>query len=322
MAKAVLERDLKQLRAKRQPPPQEPQPAAPPAPMAIDLESPKITAKEPVNGASAKSMSVNHAARPVAPFPNMGFEGPSPKVAPSPNLKTAPNPKEVKNQARPAVAAAAPGRPASAPPRKDAKPPASQVPRSSSVAAASQTPFSPPVAAKASLVQAAHKQAPAPTPANVPGPSAAMGGENLFTDMTFSLAPPPVSEAQTQKQPAQPQRRASQQQQPVAPMADIAEQPVGDASGAKQDLTTVSADMATMGTGMNFAGAGEDSNMADVDDKIDGLFDLGPGGMDNMELGYDLGNGDNSNFNDMYFPAGDSGGGAGEFDDAFFNLNG
>ena len=78
--------------------------------------------------------------------------------------------------------------------------------------------------------------------------------------------------------------------------------------------------MANMGLGAQGAKHEEDDD--NVDAKIDGLFDLGPGGIENMDLEYDLGNGDNSNFNDMFFAAGDSSGGTGEFDDAFFNLNG
>jgi hypothetical protein len=65
--------------------------------------------------------------------------------------------------------------------------------------------------------------------------------------------------------------------------------------------------------------------VVDIDAEINGLFDLGPGGMDGGDdLDYDLGadHGDNSNFNDMYFGAGDSSGGGGEFDDHYFNLNG
>jgi len=65
----------------------------------------------------------------------------------------------------------------------------------------------------------------------------------------------------------------------------------------------------------------EDNSMANVDDKIDGLFDLGPGGIDSMDMEYDLGNGDNSNFNDMYFATGDNNGGSVDLDD-FFNFNG
>jgi hypothetical protein len=128
--------------------------------------------------------------------------------------------------------------------------------------------------------------------------------------MTFSLAPP-SGEMQAQKQAPQPQRRASQQQQPAPQGLGISNQGLGELSGVAGP-----ADVANMGQG-----TGNDSNMADVDDKIDGLFDLGHGDVDNMDLGYELGNGDNSNFNDMYFASGDSNGGAGELDDAFFNLD-
>jgi hypothetical protein len=82
------------------------------------------------------------------------------------------------------------------------------------------------------------------------------------------------------------------------------------------------ADVANMGLGIQGNDAGGDGNLTNVDDRINGLFDLGPGSIDNMDLEYDIGNGDNSNFNDMYFPTGESNSGAGEFDDAFFNFNG
>lgn len=273
--------------------------------------------KEPFTGLPGPSQSGNQASKPVAPFPNMGFTGASPKVAPSPNPKTAPNSKDGKNMARPAAAAAV--RPASAPPKKETKVPPPQVPRPSSVAPPPHTPLSPLVQVKAPV----NRQTPVPTPANAPGPAhpgssapAPAGNGNLFTDMTFSLAPPP-GDIQAQKQAAQPQRRASQQQQPALTGLGISNQAAGDVPGGAGP-----ADVANMGPVAGAGQAGNDSNMADVDDKIDGLFDLGHGDMDNMDLGYELGNGDNSNFNDMYFASGDSNGGAGEFDDAFFNLNG
>lgn len=69
---------------------------------------------------------------------------------------------------------------------------------------------------------------------------------------------------------------------------------------------------------------GENASMANIDTKMNGLFDLGPSGMESIDLDYDLGgdNVDNSNFNEMYFGAGDSSTSRGEFDDAYFNLSG
>jgi len=79
------------------------------------------------------------------------------------------------------------------------------------------------------------------------------------------------------------------------------------------------ADVANMGLGSSM---GDDTNMANVDAKIDGLFDLGSGDMDSMELDYGLGNnaGDNSNFNDMYFGDGDDNMAGADFDDTYFGL--
>jgi hypothetical protein len=131
--------------------------------------------------------------------------------------------------------------------------------------------------------------------------------------MTFSVAPPSGG-AQLQEQVPQLQRGASQQQLPPAG-TDIANM------GTGEQFTGGPVDVANMAVGVQ-GSKPDDSSIANVDDKIDGLFDLGPGGIDSMDLEYDLGNGDNSNFNDMYFASGDSNGGTGEFDDAFFNLNG
>ncbi|KAK4043273.1 hypothetical protein C8A01DRAFT_43761 [Parachaetomium inaequale] len=322
LTKAVLERDLKLLRAKRQPPPEQ-KPVAPPAPMVVDLESPKMATKDPFTGLPGPPPPGKQASKPVAPFPNMGFEGTSPEVAAAPNPKTVPKPKDLKNLARPAGAAAAAARPASAPPKKEPKVPPPQAHRPGGVATAPQTPLINPTAQlKASSVPVtANRQTSTAAPGNVPGAATAAaaqsapatGNGNLFTEMTFSVAPPSGG-AQLQNQVPQPHRRASQQQL----------HPAGTAipnMGAGEQFTGGPADVPNMGVGVQ-GGKPDDSSIANVDDKIDGLFDLGPGGIDSMDLEYDLGNGDNSNFNDMYFASGDSNGGTGEFDDAFFNLNG
>jgi hypothetical protein len=88
------------------------------------------------------------------------------------------------------------------------------------------------------------------------------------------------------------------------------------AANTAQPLT-VPTDVANMDLGK----LGDNSGMADVDAKIDGLFDLGPGDMDQINHEYDFGNSDNSNFNDLFFATGDSNGGAADLDDAFFNLD-
>jgi hypothetical protein len=68
-------------------------------------------------------------------------------------------------------------------------------------------------------------------------------------------------------------------------------------------------------------GPADVADMSSVDAKIDGLFSLGSGDMENLNNhDYGFGNGDNSNFNDMYFAAADSNGGAGDLDDTFFDL--
>ena len=342
LSKAVLERDLRQLRASRQPPPPDPKPVAPPAPMAVDLESPKMATKEPFSGLPGPPLPAKQATKPVAPFPNMGFGGTSPEVATVPSPKVPPKPKDVKNLTRPAMAAPPTGRPASAPPKKETKVLPPQVPRPNGPATAPQTPLmTPSMQAKVASVTPINRPAstpigssippppvpsanrPASTPAlsDAPGltPAAAsapiaVGNEKLSTDMTFSLAPP-SADTQAQNQAPQPQRRASQQ----AANPSGADTTSLGAFTAEQ-FTGGPADVANMGLGAQGVKHEEDDD--NVDAKIDGLFDLGPGGIENMDLEYDLGNGDNSNFNDMFFAAGDSSGGTGEFDDAFFNLNG
>lgn len=178
------------------------------------------------------------------------------------------------------------------------------------------------------------RQASAPTQGNVTGVTPANG--NLFTDMTFSPAPT-AGDTPLQKQAmTQAQRRASQQQQqqtqqqPVpGPSAASVNPGTGVAPVPKMEPSPAAgpADVANMGLNPHEVKVNKNANdltddLTNVDEKIDGLFDLGPGDMNNMNLDYDLGNGDNSNFNDLYFGSGDSNVGAGEFDDSFFNLDG
>ncbi|AEO57400.1 hypothetical protein MYCTH_2303524 [Thermothelomyces thermophilus ATCC 42464] len=372
LAKAVLERDLKVVRAKRQQPPPGQKAVAPPAPMAVDLESPKMAAKEPVTGLpgpppSGTPTSGGQANKPVAPFPNMGFESTTPEAAGVPSPKAVPQPNISKNLVRPggtALAAAAAARPASAPPKKDVKVSPPQTNRPGGVATAPQTPLNPsaqqvkpsstpvgpnrqtpnltpgnaggvaapvsaaPVSAAPALTAPAStapaSSAPAPTTPvpTAPAPTAsAAGNGSLFTDMTFSVAPP-LNDSQPQKPAPQPQRRESQQQS-APPRTDDANAGAESVPAPKAEQSTgAPADVASTDAGVRDAKNAEDNSMANIDDSIDGLFDLGPGGMDSMDMEYDLSNGDNSNFNDMYFGTGDNSGGSGEFDDAFFNLNG
>ncbi|KAH6841133.1 hypothetical protein B0I37DRAFT_386189 [Chaetomium sp. MPI-CAGE-AT-0009] len=332
LSKAVIERDLKLLRAKRQPPPPESKPVAPTAPMVIDLESPKMTPKASFPGLPGPGLPGKQASKPVAPFPNMGFEGASPEVTAAPNPKSVPKPKDVKNQARPAGATGAAARSASAPQKKDVKVPSPHLNRPGGVATAPQTPLNPPAQPKASFVAtaAANRQASTLTPnasaTSVATPPAPVTGNgNLFTDMTFSVAPP-SSDAPIQNPAPQPQRTAPQQQLPP-PGTGITNAGVGDVPGQQMEqFKGGPADVANMDVGIPDIKSENVTNITNVDDKIDGLFDLGTGDLDTidntLDLEYDLGNGDNSNFNDMYFATGDNNGGAGEFDDAFFNLNG
>ncbi|KAL2134183.1 hypothetical protein VTI74DRAFT_804 [Chaetomium olivicolor] len=326
-AKAVLLRDLNQLRASRKPPSPVQKPAAPPAQMDVDLESLDAVAKEPFTGLPGPSMSGKQASKPVAPFPNMGFDETSPGMAPAASPKALPRAREAvkpMGNAPAAAVAVVAGQPASVPPKKELKVPPPQAARPGGAATALQTPLGPTTQAKSVSAVPSNSQSATATPNNVQNPPAAAPPaqpsatrEGLFTDMTFTLAPPP-SDVQAQKQPPQaPQPRRPSQQQPQPPTAGTAD----PGAGGSADLNTQQsaarpANVANMDLGTQGGKVGNSNGMADVDAKIDTLFDLGP--LDQ----YDLGNGDSSNFNDMFFGNSDNNGGEGEFDDAYFNLNG
>ncbi|KAK4242471.1 hypothetical protein C8A03DRAFT_29403 [Achaetomium macrosporum] len=323
-AKSVLLRDLNQLRAERNPPPPEPKTVAPPAPMAIDLTSPKLTAKtEPFTGLPGPTPSGNQANKPVAPFPNMGFDGASPQMAPTPSPKMTAKPRDVKGHGRPpaAVGGVTAGRSTTAPPKKETKVPPPQVPRPGVAATAPQSPLNPSAQVKASPSTVPSRPAPTPTatPNNVPGPAARSsapppaGNEKLFTDMTFSPAPPP-RDLQPPKQGTQPPGSLPQQQ-PQPPGAGAANLGAGAANLGAGDLPGFNMEQLARGPA-------DVADMSSVDAKIDGLFSLGSGDMESLNHDYGFGSGDNSNFNDMYFATADSNGGAGDLDDTFFNLNG
>ncbi|KAK0623251.1 hypothetical protein B0T14DRAFT_170110 [Immersiella caudata] len=341
--KSVVLRDLNQLRGRRRPPQQEQQAVAPPAPMQIDmesLESPTMLRASPAIGGSSSHTAVTpfqtpsrpakQDNKPVAPFPNMGpsfdLTG-SPEVAPAPSPRAIPK-KEPKNSPRPAMVSGVAGKP---PLKKETKvyppiPPTSSRPAPSTNSAAqpraspamvmkSTTPIpiptipgqipaatsvrvpTPPKTSAPTPVPVptpAPAPAPAPTPAQTQAPAPASApSENIFTDMTFSLAPPSSDGPQPN-------------QVPQSQEMDLT------------DLTGSSFDMESFNGGGNGNGAavanmdiggfdGEDTNMANVDAKIEGLFD-----MDSMDMDFDLGpdNGDNSSFNNMFF---DNDMGSGEF---------
>ncbi|KAL2271906.1 hypothetical protein VTJ83DRAFT_1277 [Remersonia thermophila] len=321
MAKAVLERDLRQLKAKRQPPP-ESQPVAPPAPMGVEPDVTNSSKTGSFGPSSATPQPGAQPSKPAAPFPNMGVDTTSPQATAKPNPAAPSVQRNVMNSGQPtmAAAAAAAAKPASALPRKDAKPPTPQIQRPNSVAGNPQATAKPPLGPPTNRPASQGPPGVTPTP---------VGNENLFTGMAFSLAPS-SNDTQAPTQAGQPQRRPSQQlqkQQPAAPMVAGAGQGAGNAPGANAEPKPAAGSANAAASSGAAAEPGKpvvDRSMSsDFDDKIDDLFNLGGSGdMDNMNLSYDLGNSDNSNFNDMYFASGDSGGGSGDFDDAFFNLNG
>ncbi|KAK3357197.1 hypothetical protein B0T25DRAFT_538516 [Lasiosphaeria hispida] len=329
-AKAVLQRDLNQLRASRRPPPDK-KPVAPPAPMVVDLNSPTITKVSVPQTFQSPNRPTKQDNKPVAPFPNMGgFDlTVSPEVAPTPSPKMLPKSKEPKNSPRPAMMANATGRP-SAPPRKETKVPIPTIPRS-----AVATPQAPPPSAlppKTPVVAAPSVPTPkvvqntAPPPAPIqtpvpipqvplpPVPMPAPGSENIFSDMNFSLALPSSDGS-----------NPNQTQQPDIDLVAL---------GAGGDISS-SFNMDDFGNGggngpadvanmdlTGGTGGSNDIDISNVDAKIDGLFDLGSAGIDNMEMDYDLSGdaGDNSNFDDMFFNTGDDNMGSTNFDNTYFNL--
>ncbi|KAK4173992.1 hypothetical protein QBC36DRAFT_334646 [Triangularia setosa] len=287
-AKAILLRDLNQLKANRKPPPPPKQkPAAPPAASVppAPMESPTMAKKAQVfkgnmPGSSRPALSpvavpvhpIKQESKPVAPIPNMGgIDLSSPELKHSPSPKTVPRSKPVKKSPQLAsVAVAATGRPASAPPKKEIKVLPPQIPRPGT--AAPQFPSGPPnLQVKAASVPARDMSA-SPAMANSTPVAGAVSqlqapaqasNENFFTEMTFSVAPPAEQPGQQQQQ---------QQQQQV-------------------DLTKLDGSA-------NFE-VGTGSPTMDLDNEIDNLFeDM------SMSMDYSLGGdsaGDNSNFNDMYF---------------------
>ncbi|KAK3374927.1 hypothetical protein B0H63DRAFT_260918 [Podospora didyma] len=343
-AKSVLQRDLNQLKAKRQLPPPpllEQKPVAPPAPMVVDLDPPplKITAAsaqvkavtpsfQPFSGTPRSAKLDN---TPVAPFPNMGFD-----LTVSPELESMPSPlllkKEPKNSPRP--------RPASGPPRKDARaPPPAQVPRPVTAPPSTQ-PSGPVQSLMQAKLQIAGKNQPAPVTqtSGAVAPSAGAGAgaqtssataappgpENIFTNMTFSLAPTP-SETQSLNQSQQTQQQQQQQQQQHQ-QPDMGLAGLGPADMPSFDLDNTFPSNINLdgggGGGGGEAGAADDTKMTnDVDAKIEGLFDLGSAS--GMDMDYDVGgdDGDNSNFEDLFFNTGDDTMAAGEFDNAYFHLS-
>lgn len=329
-AKSVLQRDLNQLRASRRPPPER-TPVAPPAPMTVELESPTMTASKaptPTNASvspfqtfQSPKRPIKQESKPVAPFPNMGFD-----LTNSPEVKPVPSPKmtkkEPKNSPRPATLAGAATRPSSAPPRKETKVPIPTIPRSATATPQVSVPTASAPAIPQNNIRApptAPASAPptAPPQAQGPAPTAAMAptAEPIFTNITFSLATP-SSEMQNpmggQAQPPQHIDLVALGQGGDASNFNISHFPGGSGSGP--------ANVANMDLGVGHGGL--DVNMSNVDAKIDTLFDLGSAGMDNMEMDYDLSGdaGDNSNFNDLYFNSGDDNMGSGEFDNTYFDL--
>ncbi|KAK4200538.1 hypothetical protein QBC40DRAFT_348557 [Triangularia verruculosa] len=290
--KSIYERDLNQLKANRKPPPPPKQkPVAPPAASVppAPMESPTMAKKGQVfkgniPGSSRPAPSpvavpvhpIKQENKPVAPIPNMGgIDLSSPELKHSPSPKTIPRSKPVKNspQLASVAAAAAAGRPASAPPKKETKVLPPQIPRPGT--AAPQFPSGPPaMQAKAASVPARNMSAsPAmtnsmPATGSAPQPPGLpqANNENFFTEMTFTVAPSTEQRGQQQ-----------QQQHPQPQQVDL---------------------MKVEGSA-NF-GVGVGSSTMDVDNEIDNLFeDMG------MNMDYNIEGGasaaDDSNFNEMYF---------------------
>ncbi|KAJ9152117.1 hypothetical protein NKR23_g2802 [Pleurostoma richardsiae] len=339
-AKSVLLRDLEVAKAKREAPEPEPEPvaAAPPAPMIIDLdetpiknEPPHLTSTEGPGSEESPFLSnqpvPSAETKPMAPFPNMGIEMPSPSSHPGVKVKDEIRSPEVSVKASPR-----PPAPASIPAKQAAKVP--------------QAPVAP-------------VQAPAPAPAPVPAPAPAVpdaamydaldltGTDNSgtgpqsntelnFTDMMFSLAP--SSDSQTQ---AQPQTQTQGQTQTPIPdqsidlstfgsvdtnMLSLHNNP-GASSTSQAAVAPMDAAPAATEAAPPVATAPEEASKKAPEADMDDLFNLDGGSMDNYSMDMDLGGGDpgNSNFDEMFYADGPADSdmnslGEGRFDDAFFGL--
>ncbi|KAK5653122.1 hypothetical protein OQA88_9221 [Cercophora sp. LCS_1] len=158
------------------------------------------------------------------------------------------------------------------------------------------TPLQPPPQAPTPVPVAAPVPAPAPAPNVAPLPPAPP--ENIFTDTTFSLAPP-SSEGPS----------SSQQQ-----TADMDFEMMDFNVDQLMTGTNGPADVANMDLGIpDGAGSagGKPGDSLSALNADDNLFDLD-------DVTYDLETGDNDNFNGSFFPSGDV---DGQFDDAYFGLS-
>ena len=329
--------------------------------MALDIESPKMTMKQPPVGSQSlqdhlpTQGQAKPLTKPVAPFPNMGVEPAAPGSPSLLNVKPMQNPmpnQPAKPMGRPGAPNVGSGRPMSVPPNK----PPSQVPqiqRPASTIAAPQQPQTPQMKAAvpaATVTPQGPKPAvPAPNMAPTVPPPGGKAAGNLFTNMTFSPASPaspgmqrkqaaargqPTQLQQHQLPPQQHQLQQQQQQQlqhqpqprqqlqpQQVQIPQQQQQPQQIPQPQPQPQPIPAADM-TPAAILNGSAPQQIQNKPnppppsndELEAKIDGLFDLGPGSMDNLDLEYDLsGDGDNeegSNFNDMYFEN-DTGGGSG-----------
>ncbi|KAI3337165.1 hypothetical protein HD806DRAFT_29575 [Xylariaceae sp. AK1471] len=322
-AKSVLLRDLEKLRVARTPAPVTAasvpvptlQSAAPPAPM---MELPSAAAhSHTLNAATYPS---NREAKTVAPFPDMGMgmssdvvdltgaeKKPSPRIQASsvkPGARAAP-PASVKPSPKPTPKPTPPAKVTPVPPPQIPRLQAFQAPTQSKPQPAAQTPraaqriLPPQQAPTAKMVQENPLDSmlgPLPTG---PGDGTTAGsgnGELNFTDMEFSLAPPP---SESQGAPPAPM--------PEFDLATFAPQ------GGNNNNATATAGNATSNNSVEPTNSNPKSNMDD-------LFNLGDssGSGDNM---FDLGDGEvnDSTFDDlMYFGNNDTD--MAQFDDAYFGI--
>ncbi|RWA04589.1 hypothetical protein EKO27_g10521 [Xylaria grammica] len=328
-AKSVLLRDLEHLRAARAPAPvtapvpiPTPQPAAPPAPM---MELPSAAAHSHNLNTSAPPAATTYPlskeTKTVAPFPDMGIvmsadvvdltvgeKKPSPRVqagtvksgarsGPPTNVK--PSPKQIHKPT---------------PPTKVTPVPPPQIPRLQATNTSTQPksqPIPPPLkiaqpAQTVQIVQPVQQTTAArtvqenamggmlglPSTGTSDGATTGTGnGELNFTDMEFSLAPPP----------------AESQGAPPAPMPEF-------------DLATFAPQGGNSNPNTGNTAGNNSTQPPNTSSNMDDLFNLGDanGSGDNM---FDLGGGEvnDSTFDDMMF-FGNNDSDMAQFDDAYFGL--
>jgi len=346
-------RDLEQLRAKRRPVEPEPQ-QAPPAPMHVDVESPK-PAPRPVPQTAAPeaaARAVKPEAQPAAPFPNMGVEAAAattpfamkamlearasqPTAAPTaqgdkpPGLKPSPTP--AAKGVSPGIKTGSPA-PKAIPSPAPVKVPSPAVKTGSPVVKAASPVIKTSASANATPKPATKPTPPPPAPAPVAAPAPAAAApppldtvlEDFF-DLTTPTEGPsqPAANAEMNFTDMQFSLDTAPEEAPQPKGADDDEFGLAsfpDSLGADEDAfpSLAAAEVAPMDVTMANAPLGGDPKQPQSvpDANMDDLFGLDESGID-LTMGEDEPEMDvSTNFEDLYYQGAETS----DFDDSFFKL--